>query len=366
MDADMMHDVEISTLPVLPSIHDGLQFCHHFAVLNDVSLKLEHDDVDWTVQANRLRLEQILVNLISNAIKYTNPETEVVVSVRQCSTDKMVAEALNAGASDIKFMNPTAVKTLKKQRHIVTIISVRDHGRGIPERELASLFGEFVQLEISKEKDRNYGGGKFVGQSSGSGLGLNLVLKFVSRMNGHVWVQNCNSGGGAIFSVCFPRGETSFCDEDSSRGDSRQLQALELSKEDASLFRVLIVDDSRINLKVVERMLLRLGVKEIKMCSDGSKALEYLESAQVLPNVILSDLNMPNMDGYELMGHVREMGRYESPPKAMACSADWTRETEEKCVGVGFDGVLRKPITFSYLKDFLAQIAAAEAELNEN
>ena len=188
------------------------------------------------------------------------------------------------------------------------------------------------------EKDRNYGSqgsGKIVGQSSGSGLGLNLVMKFVSRMDGHIWVKNCDHGGGAVFSFCFPRGDESFCDEDSSRGDSsRHLQALDLSKEDASAFRVLVVDDSVINQKVLKRMLVRLGVKEIHLASDGRKALEYLkenESRVELPNVILSDLNMPNMDGYELISHIRQMDQYELPPKAMACSADWTRETEERC-----------------------------------
>ena len=84
-----------------------MQFCHHFAILNDVSLVLENEDTDWTIQANRLRLEQILVNLLSNGIKYTAPETSVVVSVRQCLASQMVTEAINcAGTSDLKFLNP--------------------------------------------------------------------------------------------------------------------------------------------------------------------------------------------------------------------------------------------------------------------
>jgi hypothetical protein len=58
-------------------------------------------------------------------------------------------------------------------------------------------------------------------------------MKFISRLNGHIWVTNTVDGGGAMFIFCFPRGVQSFCGEDSSRGDSRQLQALETSKEDA-------------------------------------------------------------------------------------------------------------------------------------
>jgi CheY-like chemotaxis protein len=265
------------------------------------------------------------------------------------------------------------VDAIRKQRQIMTVISIRDHGKGIPQEEMSRLFGEFVQLEVSMQKDRNYGASsgdeKFVGQSSGSGLGLNLVMKFISRMNGHIWVTNCEDGGGAMFTFCFPRGEQSLCDDDSSRGDSRQLQALELSKEDANSFHVLVVDDSVINLKVLQQMLVRLGVNKIHTASDGRKALEYLKGVEArgfdLPNVILSDVNMPNMDGYEMMRGVRAIAQYDFPPKAMACSADWTRETEERCIKAGFDGVLRKPITFTFLQDFLAQIAAADAELNE-
>lgn len=366
MDADKMAVIETTTLPVLPSIRDSMQFCYHFAALNDVSLVVENDETDWTMQANRLRLEQILVNLLSNGIKYTQPETSVVVSVRQCSVAQMVAEAMNAGTSDLKFMNPVALEAIRKQRLVVTVISIRDYGKGIPENEMANLFGEWSQLDNSKEKDRKYGSGKLVGQSSGSGLGLNLVMKFVSRMGGHIWVKNCQESAGAVFSFCFPRGEQSFCEDDSSRGDSRQLQALELSKEDAASFRILVVDDSKINLKVLQRMLVRLGVINIHISSDGREAMEYLESTELLPNVILSDLNMPNMDGYELIGRVREMKWYGFPPKAMACSADWTRETEDRCTRAGFDGVLRKPITFPFLKDFLARTAASEADLNES
>jgi PAS domain S-box-containing protein len=371
MDADKMTTIETCTIPVLPSIQDSLQFCHHFALLNDVSLVLENEDTDLTIQANQLRLDQILVNLLSNGIKYTAPETSVVVSVRQCLASDMVIEAMNAGTSDLKFLNPVALEAIRNQRIIMIVISIRDHGRGIPEEEMPRLFGEFVQLKVSLEKDRNYdsqGSCKIVGQSSGSGLGLNLVMKFVSRMGGHIWVKNCEHGG-AVFSFCFPKGVESFCDEDSSRADSsRHLQAHDLSKEDASALRVLVVDDSVINQKVIKRMLERLGVKEIHLASDGLKALEYLgnESPVELPNVILSDLNMPNIDGYELIRHIRQMNQYEMPPKAMACSADWTRETEQRCTDAGFDGVLRKPITFTVLQNFLAETATADAELNED
>lgn len=81
-----------------------------------------------------------------------------------------------------------------------------------------------------------------------------------------------------------------------------------------------------INLKVLERMLTRLGVNHVKKCKDGTQAMDYLKSigddALSLPNVILSDLHMPNMGGYELVGHLRAVAQYEMPPMVMACTGE--------------------------------------------
>lgn len=78
-----------------------------------------------------------------------------------------------------------------------------------------------------------------------------------------------------------------------------------------------------INLKVLQRMLVRLGVQDIKIFNNGSKALDYLQSVNdvaALPNLILSDLQMPKMDGYSLIAQLREMAKYETPPLVMACT----------------------------------------------
>jgi CheY-like chemotaxis protein len=78
-----------------------------------------------------------------------------------------------------------------------------------------------------------------------------------------------------------------------------------------------------INLKVLQRMLVRLGVQQIEAFNDGNKALAYLrgiDDAKSLPNLILSDLHMPNLDGFALIAQLREMTRYETPPVVMACS----------------------------------------------
>jgi CheY-like chemotaxis protein len=81
-------------------------------------------------------------------------------------------------------------------------------------------------------------------------------------------------------------------------------------------------------------------------------------SLEILHIISFESVMQPGMDGYELMGHLREGVHTGEPPVVMACSADWTSEAEQRCDDVGFDGVLRKPITFSDLNQFLANLAA--------
>jgi signal transduction histidine kinase len=193
MEADKMQAIEVTSIPIMPSIQASIQFCEPFALLNDVRLVLDsssnssnsdEDCRDLTILANQLRFEQILINLVSNGIKYTNKDTLVRISIREASMEEAVNEALRAGTSDLKH-RPDALQqaTVVMKQEMVTIVSIRDQGRGILECEIANLFEEFVQLEISKEMDRHYGASRgtcttAVGQSSGSGLGLSLVLQF--------------------------------------------------------------------------------------------------------------------------------------------------------------------------------------------
>jgi len=188
---------------------------------------------------------KILVNLISNAIKYGNGSS-VHIAARQCSLADALAEAQKAGVSDVKVLG-TDLAGLSTQdlKHTVTVVSVRDHGRGIPLKEMESLFGEFVQLKVSEEMDRMYvsTSPRIVGQTSGSGLGLNLVLKLVTRMNGHVWAENSTTGG-AVFSFCFSAGDAISNSRDEGSLHSSVISSLDLMETALDWLQVVVVDDS--------------------------------------------------------------------------------------------------------------------------
>jgi len=360
LEANRMMEEELSSIPVAAVVKDSLQFCEPFAALNEVDLIFRDRDRDLgRVVANRIRLEQILVNLTSNAVKYTAPNTNVEISCRRCSFQQAFLEAKQSAASDLHLCSPEELQTLGRGTGDVLVISVRDYGPGVSENELDKVFGEYQQLSVSAQKDRSYSGGKG-GQSIGSGLGLNLTLKFVTRMKGHIWFQNCETGPGAVFSIFIPC-TADLTDSHHSIGTPVP-EVLELRPEDSAFFRVLVVDDNIINLKVLVRMLKRIGVSQVDTALNGAEALERLmESDKKLPNLILSDLQMPIMDGYQLMDKLR-CTDLPARPFAAAISADWSSETEEQCFDVGFDEILHKPISFSDLKTFLARIMAEEPE----
>eukprot|EP00797_Seminavis_robusta_P033969 Sro7_g006190.2 (606) ;mRNA; r:181837-183654 len=402
INADMMQKIEMSSVSMMHCIRDSFQYCGPFASINEAALELADPSgtnvklpqilststsksnlltgvlrKKHNVVGNRLRLEQVIVNLLSNGIKYTTPGTAVVASVRNSSLAAVLEEVKSAPSSSLKFLSEEDLKELDEKAASgdgdVAIFSVRDHGNGIPPEEYGKVFGEFQQLDVSAEKDNKYEGGGS-GQSSGSGLGLNLSMKFVTLMHGHIWFENCTDGkGGVTFSFYLnssrsQRDSLLAAGEEDAGGKSKRgsvmnessrtdsFQEVELQQEKMARIRVLVIDDSMINLKVLARMMTKLKVQHCQTALSGAAALEYLEPIRndpsLVPNLILCDLQMPGMDGYELMGHMREMDIC-SGPIIMACSADWGSETEGKCHDVGFDGLLRKPITVTYLREFL-------------
>jgi PAS domain S-box-containing protein len=248
------------------------------------------------------RMRQILLNLVSNALKYTDK-------------GEIRLEA-SAQIPKITHDNP-------EQSTLDITISVADTGIGMSESFLKVLFDSFTQEEGHDSK-----------RQSGTGLGLAITKNLVTLLGGTITVTS-KQGLGSTFAVHFPRVKVS------DNQFIRDLQP-ELTWEDIRFGEatVLLVDDVDDNLKFLSRMLEYAGIKVITSTS-GEEALNILQFE--LPDLIITDIRMPGMDGFELFEIIRNSEATSNIPiVASSASVLHNLNTEEKLAR--FDGYLLKPI----------------------
>ncbi len=282
----------------LESCQSAVEACRH-----TVAVKLPDEPLH--VMADRIRLQQILENLVLNAAKYTNPGGRIEVSAE----------------SDL---------------HGVAI-RVRDNGIGIAREKLASVWDLFVQVDEAPERVRN-----------GLGIGLALVRDLVKRHGGTVEAESEGLGRGSVFTVRLPRAVGA------SPGLAHSHEPAvghELSKR-----RVLIVDDNVDAAETLAMMLELLG-QSTRRAHDGTSALRAV--ADYRPELVFMDIGMPGLSGLEVASRIRRdpgmSGTY-----LIALSGYGTEEDRRKSLYAGFNSHLVKPLDPSTLP---AILAAAERRI---
>ncbi|WP_146347113.1 response regulator [Phaeobacter marinintestinus] len=250
------------------------------------------------------RIRQILTNLVGNAVKFTN-SGHVLIRITGVP-----------GADEAR----TAIH-----------IAIEDTGIGIPRKKIDHIFGEFNQVE----DDRNR-------QFEGTGLGLAISRRLVELMKGSVWVESEEGVGSCFgFRLALPK------------ADGAQPMPPHLPE---GLNHVLVVDDLLVNRDVLERQLKQLGV-QVTCCASGPEALAAMTEDI---DIVLSDHNMPGMDGLELAVKLREAGWVDTPILLLSSNPAFTQN--DPAVRI-VQGVLQKPISradlFGKLADFGALTSAA-------
>jgi signal transduction histidine kinase/DNA-binding response OmpR family regulator/HPt (histidine-containing phosphotransfer) domain-containing protein len=201
------------------------------------------------------RLRQVLINLINNAVKFTD-RGEVSVHARLADSPDETGEAL------LEF-------------------SVKDTGIGIPPDRVGALFEAFTQVDASTT--RKYGG---------TGLGLAICKRLAELMGGSIWVESeVGKGSNFAFTVRAPLAELPQA--------LAPLDAVALSGN-----RVLVVDDHPVNVRVLSRQLRQWGMR-VASAESGAAALDMLRQGP-LPDIVITDMHMPRMDGVELARQIRE------------------------------------------------------------
>jgi len=259
------------------------------------------------------RLMQILTNLISNAIKFTE---KGAVGLR------VVLEREDEDRMWVRFV-------------------VVDTGIGIPASAREALFQKFSQLDSSPS--RRFGG---------SGLGLVISRKLVEQMGGEVDFRS-EEKRGSEFWVVLPLKKAT--------GNER-IESLEESKPPFSFggARVLLAEDNATNRFISVKMLERLGV-EVTTAGDGAEVIESMGKASF--DLILMDVQMPVMDGLEATRQIRAgvPGSMSPSIPIVAITAHAFREDEERCRAAGMQGYLRKPFTLRQLESTLARFLEVDS-----
>jgi signal transduction histidine kinase/ActR/RegA family two-component response regulator len=303
------------------------------------------------------RLRQVLVNLVGNAIKFTE-RGQVVVDVRSqesgvrshesgASGQKDVAES-GGTLSDSCLLTPDPCR-VKATGSCWLHFAVRDTGIGIPADKLATIFAPFVQADGSTT--RKYGG---------TGLGLSISARLVEMMGGRIWAES-EPGRGSVFHF------TARLEVPSQPGPATE--AAEVGRVDGTVqaledeplrpLRILLAEDNAINQRIGAVMLEKRG-HTVVLADNGREALAELEAASF--DLVLMDVQMPEMDGFEATAAIRarEAGTGRRLP-IIAVTAHAMKGDRERCLAAGMDGYLSKPLQLRELLRVIRQVLAKAA-----
>lgn len=264
-------------------------------------------DLPRSLMLDQLRMRQILVNLVGNAVKFTD-----------------------SGGIEVRFRWEREATI----GQITLLIEVEDTGMGIPEEKLQTIFQPFVQAGADHEKERQ-----------GTGLGLAIVLRITEMMGGTITISSA-VGEGTCLELRFPNVLVSaqLPVSESLEGES----AVDFNEFQPST--VLVVDDNETNLKLIE------GIFEdthhtVVLVNDGAKALEYVSTSP--PDVLLLDIRMAGMDGHAVLGEIRKISGLEMLP-VIAVTAS-SLQSSGVFLENSFNAHLMKPFSRRELYDRLAQ-----------
>ncbi len=277
------------------------------------------------------RVRQILINLLSNALKFTQAgSVEIIVSAGpSVEASGEISGGEISGGEMSGEAGGEEMGEIDRCFHFV----VRDTGLGIPKDQFDRLFEPFQQLDASIT--RRFGG---------TGLGLAIVRSLVEHMGGRVWVES-EVGRGSTFQFTLPSAAAEARPPaEGIRAGSRQER--ETHVIDARALRVLVAEDNEVNRQVVLGMLASIGYPA-EAVSNGHEVLRALERRRY--DVVLMDIHMPEMGGLEATRMIGERHEASRRPWIVALTASAMKGDRERFLAAGVDDYLAKPMGFDEL-----------------
>jgi signal transduction histidine kinase len=296
-------NIELIPLDIRDIVNDLVTLHAMGAQEKGVSLSADIDgEIPQVLKGDPTRIRQILANLVSNALKFTD-EGSVKVHLK--------LQSLEGRQADIRF-------------------EVEDTGVGIEKDIKDRLFEEFTQADGSTT--RKYGG---------TGLGLAIVKQLVEIMHGEFGVDS-TPGEGSTFWFRLP---LEVSDEQVISAPKEEL----VESQHQLRGRILLVEDNPINQMVASKMLEKLGL-DIILAGNGQEAIETLESEHI--DAVLMDCQMPVLDGFAATRQIREQGRFVALP-IIAMTANVMEGDRDKCIDAGMNDYIGKPVVAADLRKTL-------------
>ncbi|KAL3684306.1 hypothetical protein R1sor_002328 [Riccia sorocarpa] len=284
-------------------------------------------DVPTHVIGDEKRLLQTSLNVIGNAVKFTKGGfVSVMVSVEK-----------GDGRMDPRQPGWRPAVT---EGFVYLRVEVQDSGLGLRETDIPRLFHKFVQADSTTT--RNYGG---------TGLGLAICKKFVQLMHGHIWIESEGLGKGSTVTFII---RLQLIPKQHVRRD-RISRDEQLNRVDLKGLKVLVTDDNSVNRIVTRRLLDRLGCNTT-VVESGHQCLATLSQPGSSFQVLLLDLCMPEMDGYEVAMRIRQRFPPKDRPLVVALTANTDKDTRDRCLQIGMDGVVLKPISLGDMSSELCKL----------
>ena len=279
-------------------------------------------DADKTTPCNLcgddVRLHQIITNILTNAVKYTH-EGSITLRVKW--------------------------KSAGDGRKILLIVSVEDTGIGISDENKEKLFGSFERFDNEKNKG-----------IEGTGLGLAITKQLVELMDGNIGVYS-TIGKGSLFYVEIPQEIAALGELGDININKRIQNTVYKEKLVVPDKRILVVDDVKVNLKVIEGLLKKTQI-QIETADGGAKCIEKAYNKKY--DVILLDHMMPEIDGEDALKEIRKEGciNYDTP--VIVLTAYVMAGARERYIEKGFDDYLSKPVSGEDLEDMLIKYIKKE------
>jgi PAS domain S-box-containing protein len=307
--------LQVRPIGLVEIINDTIECLRPTADVKAVQIQAQLDPDVGLVSGDPNRLQQVVANLLANAIKFTPEGGRVKVKLERVNSD--------------------------------ALINVTDTGAGISVDFLPYVFDRFRQADSAST--RKY---------SGLGLGLAIVRKIVEMHGGTVLAESCGEGQGASFTVkipllVLPHIEKSQAKKSKRTGQVHEKKAAFDYPREINGLRIFLVDDDASTLEMLTAVL-NHGGAEVRHSTSAADALELLQ--QWKPDLLLSDIAMPDKNGYWLIAQVRELEKARGGRiPAVALTAYARVEDRARVLMAGFDMFVPKPV---YLPELLATLAS--------